>query len=349
VNRFKFSPLIHIFVFPVTITPSQASKKKVDLLTKELRVTYDRKMTTEDLLTSLYGDNKVPEIGDIHFDVIQNWVGNKKEKIGAAKNHLEVQLDKFIPGVIQNFSFRDVHGRTNLWDFPLKTAKVRGTTDIVVAAADSVDDAKGLAPEILLCIKMKDPPDGDKPVKWNEHIRLIKIALHAARTVSKRPLVFFLTDLTNGVLSLRLVARSNESFEIVQTEMTLDQIALIAAAILKPEYNTDGFKINEDVVGVTPDPEQDAVFFKRKYDQMYAQDKGGDVLKDLLDDKDLPLRTSTRRWTRTCIVADTTRTFWTHRKSLAILKEAVGLDGISCSPAVCCISTDDKSGNSAAV
>eukprot|EP00981_Chlorochromonas_danica_P004868 scaffold976_cov214-Ochromonas_danica.AAC.12 len=278
--------LMDVAVSAVSITPSTASKKTVGLLKRELGVVRERKMTAKDTLDELFGVGNVPEVADDgHFDAIQNWVGNQAEKITAAKNHIEAQLKKFIPDVAENFSFKDVHEWTNLWDFPLNTAKVRGTTDIVVAAADSVDDAEGLAPEILLCFEIKDPP-----LNWMEHVSQIKVELLAARAVSKRPLVCFLTDLTSDAQVLRVVAISDEKFEIVQSEVTLDQMALISAAILKPKYKTVKFEIDEAATDVRAGPEQDAVKFKRKFDQMYAQDDGGDVLQDLLEDTGLPLR-----------------------------------------------------------
>ena len=56
----QFSTWIHIlFVFTVTITHSRASRKQVDLLKKELKVTQERKMTAEASLTSLDGANNV--------------------------------------------------------------------------------------------------------------------------------------------------------------------------------------------------------------------------------------------------------------------------------------------------
>jgi hypothetical protein len=166
----------------VSITPSQATKKNVEMLKQILKITHERMISAAETVQCFYGDNHPPTFPFLQLNPV---VGTQTAKVGAALAHLNHELVAFVPN-FADFSVRDVHGRINFWEMELKGARVRGTTDIVIAPGDAVHDAEGLAPEVLLCFELKDPPLPGQLVDWESHKLQLKVELMAARATSTR-------------------------------------------------------------------------------------------------------------------------------------------------------------------
>jgi hypothetical protein len=207
--------------------------------------------------------------------------------VTAAVNHLRDQLDNFVPNLAQ-FSIRNVDAKDGLWEFGINDQTVRGTTDIIIAPGDAVKDPVGLAPEILACFEFQDPTGAPGPlVVTDQTIRQLKVVLMAACVTSSRPLICFVTDLTSGARAVHIAERNGE-FDIIQTDLTLDQLGCVLAALLRPQYHTVMYTPPPEVEAA-PGAVRNATLFKRKFEETYeSSDDAFDMLEDLLEDGSLP-------------------------------------------------------------
>jgi len=246
-----------------SITPSGATATKVIWFKQQLKITKEKTVTAARTL-EFYGATQPP---NYQFIPLQPVIGDQKTKVTAAMNHLRAELAHFVPNLDNCFCFKNVCDLRRLWEMTLNEQMVRGTTDIVIVPQDAAQDEDGFAPEILMLFELKGPPAHGQPVNWKGHIRQVKFELMIARCTSRRPLVLFLTDFVSGALTLRVSVLPDDTFEIVQSELTLNEMAQVAAAHLKPEYKTVDFEPDELMIA-SAGPVRDAVQFKRKFDEV---------------------------------------------------------------------------------
>lgn len=270
-----------------SITPSKASAKKVKWLKKKLGITYEKKVTVKEML-AYYGTDP-PADDRIFPSMPQPQDGAHFAKVAAAMDHARTNLLPFIPHLDNCFAFKNVSEWTHLWDMDIDGQSVHGTTDIVIAPHDAVDEADGLSPEVLVCFKLKPPPAPGLAMDWNSYALQAKVELMAACCASKRALVCFVTDFISGALSLRIAELADQTFGIVQAQLTLTQMAQVVAAVLKPEFRTVAYRPEEQVVEM-PGPLRDAARFKRRFEETYEalDNDEEEKLKDLMQDEELP-------------------------------------------------------------
>lgn len=278
-----FSPSSITVLFSVSISPSTANGEHVRFLKRKLDIDRERTCKAGELISFFGGGGGG---GGLQFEALQQFAAGTSQdaKVTAAVNHLRTQLAPFVENLDAKFSIRNVHTKTDLWDFRLNNLTVRGTTDIIITPKDAVHGSEGVAPEILAFFEFKDRPMGEV----TEHdLRQMKVELMAACVSSRRPLICFLMDLASGALAVHIEASAEDTFGIVETSLTLDELGLVLQALLRPEYETVKYCHTADQVAM-PGPVRNATRFKRKFEETYLTSDAMDKLEDLLEDQTLP-------------------------------------------------------------
>jgi hypothetical protein len=207
--------------------------------------------------------------------------------VAEAVNHLRAQLAHFVPTLAQ-FSIRDVHAANRLWEFDLNDQTVRGTTDIIIAPGDAVQAAEGVAPEILACFEFKDPPAAPGPlVVTDQIIRQVNVELMAACVTSSRPLICFITDMASGARAAHIAERADGDFDIIEADLTLNQMGSVLAALLRPQYSTVQYSPTAAEVAA-PGPVRNGALFRRKFEETYESSDAFAMMEDLLEEHSLP-------------------------------------------------------------
>ena len=210
---------------------------------------------------------------------------DESTKVALALTHLTTELTKFKPTIFEQFKIVDIHSKTNFLDgYITPTVKVRGTTDVVITAADVATDITSLAIGALVIFEFKTEST------YAESYTQLLVELLGVRMASNKPVLAILSDLRTGAISLRICVDEAEdnSFYLERTELTLSEMATLLDQFLKPSLANATHPMKDDSEDV--DERTASMFLKRRRVGGLAavQDQLA-MFFDLTEDPELPI------------------------------------------------------------